>query len=207
MPSVTQILAYLLAYKYLALLPLALLEGPIIALVVGFFVYMGYLSAIPAYLVMIMGDFFPDSLYYAIGRYGKKEVLIRKYDTKSKLISRHFPFLEKIWGEHTMKTMFVSKLAYGFSIPLLISAGLVRVPYWKFVWQALVVTLFQYGLLMFIGFALGHSYLTAIPYIKDVGVIIAVIAVLIIIGYFMVQRYMRKKIIKMETQIETEIKN
>ena len=183
---------------YLALFPIACLEGPIVALAVGFLVHLGYFSFIPAYLVMMLGDFGPDSLYYAIGRFGNKEKLIKRYDTKSKLISRHFDYLERVWHKHTLKTMFVSKLAYGLSIPLLVTSGLVRLSYWKFVWQALIVTMFQYGLLMVVGYYLGQSYELAIPYVKNVGIIIAVAAVVVIIMYFLFQKRMKNKVIKFE---------
>ena len=145
---------------------------------------------------MILGDFLPDSLYYYIGRFSNKEKLIAKYDTKSKLISRHLGHLEHLWHNHTLKTMFVSKLAYGLSIPLLVTAGLVHLRYRKFVWQALIVTLFQYGLLMIVGYYLGQSYERAIPYVKDIGIIIAVIAILFVVIYFLVQRYIKNKLIK-----------
>ena len=94
--------------------------------------------------------------------------------------------------------MFVSKLAYGLSIPLLVTSGLVRLSYWKFVWQALIVTMFQYGLLMVVGYYLGQSYELAIPYVKNVGIIIAVAAVVVIIMYFLFQKRMKNKVIKFE---------
>jgi len=68
---------FLLQYRYLALFPLACIEGPILALVVGFMVHLGYFSFIPAYFIMVLGDFVPDSVYYFIGRFGDKEKLIK----------------------------------------------------------------------------------------------------------------------------------
>ena len=192
------ILATLMKYRYIALFPLACLEGPVLALAVGFMVYLGYFSFIPAYFVMMLGDFGPDSLYYAIGRFGNKNNLTKKYDTKSKLISQHFEYLDRAWHKHTLKTMFVSKLAYGLSIPLLITSGMSQIPYRKFIWQALIATLFQYGLLMLVGFYLGQSYQLAIPYVKDVGIIIAIIAVLFVVAYFLFQKRMKNKVVKFE---------
>ena len=196
MSQSSSIIKFLMSYRYLALFPLACLEGPIVALAVGFLVHLGYFMFIPAYFVMILGDFVPDSLYYAIGRFGNKEKLVLKYDTKSKLISRNFGYLERVWHKHTLKTMFVSKLAYAFSIPLLVTAGLVRLPYRKFVWQALIVTLFQYGVLMTVGYLLGKSYEVAVPYVKGVAIIIAVIAIVFVAGYFMLQKYIKNKVVE-----------
>src|SRR5258708_4268822 len=183
-------LNFLLSYKYAALLPLACLEGPMVALAVGFLTRLGYFSFLPAFLIMILGDFIPDSIYYAIGHLGNKQSLTSKYDTKSNIISRHLALISKMWFEHPIKTMFVSKLAYGFSIPLLVTAGLAHMPYRKFIWHALHVTIFQYGLIMTLGYYLGQSYMAAGNYIKYAEVSIGVLAAAFVIMYFILQRYM-----------------
>lgn len=189
------ILNFIVTYRYWALLPLAILEGPIIALLVGFMVHLGFFSILPAYIMLILGDFIPDSIYYFIGRFGNKNKIIKKYGSKSELLTRHLDHLEKIWHQNSLKTMFISKLAFGFSIPLLITAGMVHLPYKKFLWQALVVTIFQYGILMAVGYYLGQSYKLAIPYIKYAGFIFAGIIILLISGYFLFKIYIKNKII------------
>lgn len=194
------ILIYLMTYRYVALLPLASIEGPVVALIVGFLTRLGYFNFFIAFLIMIIGDFIPDSIYYAIGYFGDKEKIIAKYDTKSKIISKHIHFLENNWSKHIIKTMFVSKLAYGFSIPLLVSAGLVKVPYKKFIWHALHVTILQYGIIMSIGYLLGHSYASATRYIQYVEIAIAVLVLILFGGYIAFTKYMRRKIIEIEQQ-------
>ena len=196
MSETSSILKFIISYRYAALFPLACIEGPIVALAVGFLVHLGYLSFVPAFLVLLLGDFIPDSIYYYIGRFGNKEKLLKKYDTKSKLISRHFSYLERIWQKNTWKTMFVCKLAYGLSTPLLILAGLVRVSYFNFIYRSVVVTILNYGLLMLLGYYLGESYGKAIPYVKDVGIIIAIIAIIFTITYFLVQKYITNKVVE-----------
>lgn len=188
------LLALLTHYKYLVIFPLACIEGPIVALVVGFMSHLGYISILPAFFVMLLGDFFPDSIYYYIGRLSNKEKLLSKYDTKTKLISRHFVYLDRVWHKHTWKTMFVCKLAYGLSTPLLILAGLVRLPYWKFIYRSLTVTVLNYGLLVLLGYYLGQSYEKAIPYVKNIGIIIAIVAIVFVFIYFLIQRYIKNKI-------------
>ena len=189
-------LGILIKYRYLALFPLACIEGPIIALAVGFMIHLGYLSFIPDFLILILGDFIPDSIYYFIGNLNNKEKIFNKYDTKSKLISKNFKHIEGMWQNHSLKTMLVCKLAYGLSTPLLILAGLTRISYFKFIWQSVTVTIFNYGILMLLGYFLGKSYQTAIPYVKDIGVIIAVTAIIFFVIYFSFQKYMTNKIIE-----------
>jgi membrane protein DedA with SNARE-associated domain len=196
MIQTSMILSFISTYRYLALLPLAIIEGPILALFIGFMVHLGYFSIIPAYIVMILGDFIPDSIYYFIGRFGHKDKIIKKFNNKSESLSKHLNRLENLWHKNPLKTMFICKLAFGLSVPLLITAGMVKLPYKKFVWQALIVTIFQYGVLMTVGYYLGQSYQLAIPYIKYAGIIIAGIVILFMAIYFTLQIYIKNKVIE-----------
>lgn len=184
-------LLLLTKYGYFILFPLAIIEGPIVSLVVGFLIYLGYLKFLPAYAILLLGDLIPDTVYYYIGRFGSKRKIMEKYGSRLNLI-------EKLWREHGRKTMFLSKLAYSLSIPFLISAGLVKMPYKKFISYAFSVTLFQYGIIMAIGYFFGHSYQIAERYIQYAYVIAAAILILFIVSYILITKYARKRIKEME---------
>ncbi len=194
------ILSLLFSYRYALLFPLACLEGPLVAILVGFFVHLGYLSFFPAYVLLILGDFFPDTFYYYIGRFGNKTKIIQKYSSRSTILSSNFERIEKLWHTHPMKTMFFSKLAYGLSIPLLISAGLAHMVYRKFISYALLVTIFQYGVFMILGYYFGQSYKLIASYAKTTGIIIALAGIVFIILFLLVKRYANKQIIQMEKE-------
>jgi len=178
-------------YGYYILFPLAAIEGPIVSLAVGFLIYLGYFQFLPAYTLLLLGDLIPDTIYYYVGRFGNKRKIIEKYGS-------HLNLIEKLWQEHGKKTMFLSKLAYGLSIPFLISAGLVKMPFRRFIFYAFPVTLFQYGVIMMLGYFLGHSYQIAERYIQYAYVIVAVVFIIFIIIYVFIVKYARKQIKKME---------
>ena len=178
-------------YGYFILFPLAAIEGPMVSLVVGFLIYLGYLKFLPAYAILLLGDLIPDTVYYYIGRFGNKRKIMEKYGSRLNLV-------EKLWREHGRKTMFFSKLAYGLSRLFLISAGLVNMPFRKFISYAFPVTLFQYGVIMTIGYFLGHSYQLAERYIQYAYVIVAAILILFIVCYILITKYARKRIKEME---------
>ncbi len=178
-------------YGYFILFPLAAIEGPIVSLVVGFLIYLGYLKFLPAYAILLLGDLIPDTVYYYIGRFGNKRKIMEKYGSRLNLV-------EKLWREHGRKTMFFSKLAYGLSGLFLISAGLVKMPFRKFISYAFPVTLFQYGVIMTIGYFLGHSYQLAERYIQYAYIIVAVVFIIFIISYILITKYARKRIKEME---------
>ena len=200
MPQPQDIINLLIQYRYLVLFPLAAIEGPIIALFAGFFVYLGYFQFVPAFLILILGDLIPDTIYYFIGRFGNKKRLIEKYSARSNLVSRNFNLIEKLWRDHGRKTMFFSKLAYGLSTPFLISAGLVNMPWKTFISYTLPITMIQYAAIMIIGFYLGHSYKLALSYIKDAGFFVAAALIIFVAGYIVLQRYAYRAIVKMEEE-------
>ena len=187
-------------YGYFALLPLAMIEGPILSLAVGFLVHQGFFSFLPAFFVLMLGDFLPDSFYYYLGYKGNQKNFLEKYGSKFKLISGNIATIKKLWYDHSRKTMFFSKLASGLAPALLVSAGLVRMPYRSFIFLALIVTSIQYSVLMIIGYYLGQTYEMASKYIESAGILIAAGINILIIAYIAAQKYAKKQIEQMEIE-------
>lgn len=194
------LIGLILTYRYAILLPLACLEGPILALAVGFLVKLGYFSAIPAYLLMCAGDFFPDIFYYWVGHFGNKYKFLEKYALRLQFATKNFPIIEKLWHEHSFKMMFLSKLAYGLSTPLLFSAGLAKMNFKKFVFLAFPITLFQYAIILMLGYYLGSYYELATKYIKSAGLFFAVIVIIFIAIYISIQKFARRQVEIMEKE-------
>lgn len=200
------LIVLILKYRYFALFPLAAFEGPIISVVVGFLVSLGHFDFFPAYVVLIFGDLIPDTVYYYIGRLGDSGKLMQKYGSKFGILSKHFPLVEKLWRDHGKKTMFFSKLAYGLSTPFLISAGLVKMSYRRFISYALPVTLFQYAVLLTVGYYLGNSYITIAKYFKYAELVIAGAVVIFILAYLAFYNYAKKEISELENEELNESK-
>lgn len=202
MPAGQTVLNLLIAYKYWLLFPLAALEGPVVALLAGFLVYLGYLSFLPAYLLLLLGDLIPDTVYYYLGRYGDQKQLLQKYGAKHDFIIKNFNLVDNLWRDHGRKTMFLSKLAYGLSTIFLISAGLVKMPFKKFFSYAFPITVFQYGVIMLAGYYLGHSYALAEKYIAAGAYVVAGVLVIFIAGYILATKYAGQAITKLEREEE-----
>jgi membrane protein DedA with SNARE-associated domain len=185
----------LLTYRYWILIPLAIIEGPALAIFVGIFVKLGYLSFIPGLIVMIFGDFIPDSLYYYIGRFGQDwkifKKISKKLDDESLIIN--------LWRNHAVKTLFMSKLAFGLAPALLATAGVAKVPYKFFVKYALIISIVQYSVFISVGYWIGYSY----GFLQDVkyfGIFIASAVILFITIVTFAKKYARKKIHEMEKE-------
>lgn len=189
-------LSLLSQYKYFVLFPLAAFEGPIVSFVTGFAVSLGYLNPLIAYGMLLLGDLIPDSVYYFIGRYGEKRSLVARYGGKVGITESRFAVIQHLWRVHPWKTMFFSKIAYGLSTIFLISAGLSKMPLRKFYLYAFPITFFQYGALMLLGYYFGNSYSLISAYFKGFEIVIAVVAVILLAGYYFFMRSMRKRFIE-----------
>lgn len=188
------LLSLLALYKYPLLFPIGAIEGPIVSLAAGFLSRLGYFNFLIAYVVMIFSDIVPDLIYYSLGRYGNRKQLIERYGPKLNITPEHFGIVERIWRDHGRKTMFFGKLGYGITIPFLVSAGLARVPVWRFLSYTIPVTMLQYGVLMTIGYYFGQSYETIASYVEYAYIFIAIAVVVFISSTLLIARYARKQV-------------
>ena len=125
---------------------------------------------------MLLGDILPDVSYYFLGRYGEKRMFVKKALASIGVSDKHFGVIRELWHEHTGKTMFFSKLAYGLSTPFLISAGFTRLEFKKFILYALPVTFLQYTVLMVLGYYFGAAYYTAFKHsFNGIGIVLAAV--------------------------------
>ena len=188
----TAFLTWLLAYKYIVLFPVAVIEGPIIAIICGSLAAAGQFNFVIAYAVTIAGDLTGDSLYYALGRYGRAKLLHRwghyigLTEERASKVDRHF-------GQHASKTLILGKLAFSLEIPVIFSAGLARYPYARFLEYMTVGALPKTLGLMLLGYFFGFSIAGAQHSLRYAS--LGSIAALVVLGGMIVTiRFSRRKL-------------
>jgi membrane protein DedA with SNARE-associated domain len=170
------------------------------SLIAGFLVFRGYFNFFPAYGILILGDIIPDTIYYYIGRYGQDNFIVKFFTNKFTSLLGNKNVVKKIWENHTKKTMFLIKLAYGLSVPFIVSAGFAKVSYRKFISSAIFVTLVQYGLIMLGGYYLGQSYKLGGTYLEYTYIVITIILIIFVAFHAGFAKYAKKKIFRMEEE-------
>lgn len=192
----------ILVYRYWILFPLAFFEGPITGFIIGTLVALGYFNVFAAFGLLLLGDIIPDTAYYFIGRLGGEGTFVKKALLKVGIADGHMAAARSLWFNHTGKTMFFSKLAYGLSTPFLISAGYIKLDFKKFLMYALPVTVLQYSVLMALGYYFGSSYYKIITdSFSGLGICIAA-AVVVGVAYALLTRFMRRRLLKTEEEAE-----
>jgi membrane protein DedA with SNARE-associated domain len=141
--------SFILTYKYAIIVPAVLIEGPVVSLLTGVFVHLGYLQLIPAYLSLVAGELIGDVMWYVIGYYYGERFALR-YGRFFSLTPEHIAATKRLFNRHHERILFISKLVngLGLGIPILFTAALSRVPFGRYmlinglgqaVWSAFLI--------------------------------------------------------------------
>jgi len=186
MPALDSLIQPLITYKYLLLLPVSIVEGPIVSIIAGFLCSKGLLSLFVTYPVLIMGDLLGDTMYYSIGRWGGRSFIHRwgrfigVKEEKLLRTDNHFK-------NHGGKTLIFGK-TQALGGVILVAAGLGKMPYLRFIWLNLVTTIVKSFLLLITGYYFGHAYRLIDHYFGLYGVITLLLITFAAIIYFLFGR-------------------
>lgn len=174
-------------YKYLMLIPLAIIEGPIISVIAGFLVTMNIFNPWIVYLIIIMGDLVGDTMYYSIGRFGQK-MLLKRFEKFFGITEKKYNEAKEFFNIHRIKTVVLSKIIHGVGFTGLIVAGSMKVSYVKYILLCLITTLFQAALFLIIGILFGHAYVQIGKYLDYFAASTVIIAFFVLL-FFVVKKY------------------
>jgi len=190
--ALSQITVWLLQYKYFALFPLAVFEGPIITIIAGFFSSLGYINFFGAYFVIVAGDIAGDVLHYAVGRYGGRK-FIDKWGRFIGVGEREVESLEKQFEKRGSKLLFIGKMSHGVGGAFLVAAGIIKMPFDKFIFSNFLATLLKSLILLVVGYYFGQAFVTINSYLEKIAVLSIAIAVTSALAYILYHRQKTKK--------------
>ncbi len=181
------LLSVLETYRYAVLFPIAFLEGPILSVMVGFLVSAGFIKLLPSFGILMFADVVRDVASYYVGKWWHPKFAVTR-------LGKRMAGMDRLWHEHTFKAMMLAKWSYGLSFPLLISAGLAKIPVRSFIINALFATTLQYAVLMAVGYYFGESYEVVGTYIVNAQIAVAIGLVLVIAGIVAFSKFVRKEL-------------
>ncbi len=201
MGSITHLI---IDYRYWVLVPLSMLEGPIVAFVAGTLAASGYFSIVGLGIFFFLRDIFMDAGYYALGYFGGRTQLAQKLMHKIGVRQEHMEEIRILWEKHAGETMFFGKLSYGIASSFIVAAGTVRMSLVRFFAYGALVAILQYGVLLMLGYyfgnALGGKISTILSHFQYAIAGIALVAT----GYYFFSRAMRRKLLKEEEKVAEE---
>jgi membrane protein DedA with SNARE-associated domain len=184
----------IIEYRYWILIPLSIMEGPIVAFAAGTLASLGYFNIFVLAGFFFVRDMVMDGLYYVVGYYGGRTRFVQNMLKRVGVEAGHLEDIRKLWEKHAGKTMFLGKLSYGIASGFIAVAGMVKMPLRKFFGYGAIVAVSQYGVLLALGYFYGNSLGGNAGRIIDniQYLLVGVIALGSI--YFVVSRYARSKL-------------
>ncbi len=152
----SSLITLLETYKYVILFPIAIFEGPIVTVICGFLISMGYLNIFLVYPIVVLGDIVGDGLCYVIGRWGFR--LVDRHGHRLGITKQKVDQVRVYFNTHRKKALFFSKVLHGLGFIGLIVAGLIKIPYRKFFTVCALTTAVQAIILLASGLLFGRAY-------------------------------------------------
>ena len=153
-PYVQVLLSLLEAHPYLWLFPLAVIEGPLVAMVAGSMVSLGLVSWPLAYPLVVGADLLGDTAFYLLGRFGHRPQ-VRRALGRLGVKRSSLDALEAVFLKRGARVLVGGKLTHFAGAPVLAAAGLARVGYGRFLLWNLVATIPKSAALMAVGYLFG----------------------------------------------------
>jgi len=190
-PTLDQLVPWLIQYKYFLIFPIAVVEGPIITIICGFLLSIGILNLFITYSLLVIADLVADTVFYALGRFGRIKIIDR-WGHHFGLNKDRILNMEKHFGNHAGKTIIIGKFTNFAAAFVLVAAGAVKVPFWKFLWYSLVTEVPKAIMLLVIGFFFGHAYNLLDQYIGSASLIMLGVTIIGILIYFLIKKHKKR---------------
>lgn len=199
--SVDTVMQLLIQYKYWILVPLSIIEGPVVAFVAGTLSAVGFFNFYALAIVFFVRDVGMDLGYYALGHFGGRTRFTQQMMKKIGVSEDHLERVRAQWERRPALTMLIGKLSYGIAAAFIVVAGMVKMPLKVFIGYGSLVAVLQYGTLLVAGYFLGNAFGgSAAELINNAQYFFAVIAIAIT-GYYLLSWKMRKKFIETEREV------
>jgi membrane protein DedA with SNARE-associated domain len=194
MDSFGHFFSLLTAHGYVFMFILMLFEGPTITAASAFAAALGYFNINIVILIAIFGNLIPDIVFYSIGYWGR-ESFVKKNGKFLGFKKVNITALEKVFQENMVKGLFAAKLIPLLSIPGLVTAGVARIPFKKYLgWVSLIIACNSTFFLIF-GYYFGATYKSFSQHFNTkIYLIIAFVLIFIVIIY--AYRTILKKVVE-----------
>lgn len=123
----------LLQYKYIVAVPLVFVMQPLVLLTCGLLARFGLMHFWLAYLIIVAATLLGDAMWYFIGfQWGEK--FAHRYGRFLSITPSHIELARQLFRKYHATILFLSKItnAFGLAIVVLFTAGLTRVPFWRY---------------------------------------------------------------------------
>ena len=177
----------LLTYKYVILIPLAIIEGPIVSVIAGFLTTQGIFNLLLVFLVMVAGDIIGDGIFYFIGYKGEK--FFHYFKINEEKIEKAKIYFQ----ENHKKAIALSKVMWGIGTAGLIAAGALHVSYKRYFKTCALYSLGQSFIMIALGIFFGQAYIIIGKYFNYYTAWISILGIAFLLFFVFIRKYKQNK--------------
>lgn len=189
------IFEFLRHYGYWAMLPLMIVEGPVVTIIAAMLASLGAFAWPVVLLFSILGDIIGDVLLYGAGRkwgIGFARGFGRYMGITETLVLK----MEKYFDKHGGKTIFAVKSTTGLCWATFAAAGIVKMDFKKFLQYSFLGGVVWSGFLVAMGYFYGYLWRSIKHYISWVGWVIFAVAIVSFIAITLYKKKQSEKFLK-----------
>jgi membrane protein DedA with SNARE-associated domain len=178
-------------WTYLALALLVAVEGPIATLLGAAAASIGILKPGWVFVAAAVGNLSADCIWYSIGYLGRTEWLFR-FGRRLGISRERLETLENGVCSHAFRILFIAKLTMSFVIPALVAAGLVKVPWRRWLPAIVGGEIIWTGTLVTIGFYAAQAIQKVergVEYLGIAGALVFIIMLIILVRRVLGRKY------------------
>lgn len=169
------IFTFLQNYGYWLMLPLMIIEGPVVTIIAAMLASLGAFNVFAVLIFSILGDMFGDVLLYGAGyRWGMG--FVRGFGKYMGITEEVVLKMEKYFEKHGGKTILAVKSTTGLCWATFAAAGVVKMDFKKFVKYSFLGGIIWSGFLVTMGYFYGYLWREIKQYISWVGWIAFIVA-------------------------------
>lgn len=149
--------SFLIAHGSALILPLAVIEGPIVTVITGFLAARDYFAWYWALSLLICGDVIGDLIYYWVGRTVGSP--LARLSARFGVRCVPSPELQRDLVQNASKMLLIGKWTHSIGFLVLTGSGMLRVPLGQFLLVNLIASIPKTAVLFGVGYFAGRDYL------------------------------------------------
>jgi membrane protein DedA with SNARE-associated domain len=191
------IFQFLQHYGYLVMLPLMILEGPVVTVIAAMLASLGAFNVFLVLFFSILGDIIGDVAFYALG-YGFGMGFVRRVGKYVGITEKLVLRMEEYFTRHGGKTIFAVKSTTGLCWATFTAAGIVKMDFRKFLKYSFYGGVVWSGFLVAMGYFYGYLWRDIKQYIDWIGWVIFAVMGISIVAITLYKNQKAKKLFKNE---------
>jgi len=180
----SSVLKLLYEHRYIFAFLGALFEGTFIMILSGVLFKFGYFNFWGLLCVLISGYLFNGFFWYLIGFIGGSQLVekrIKRFSLGRKIMGK----MESYFRRHSIKTLFLTRITYGFSMLSFIIAGSLKMNFKKFLSISLISAVFWVFLAGGIGYGFGAGFQSLSKITKGITIGLIILGIVLMVLFLL----------------------